>query len=217
MKIIAYFLANKKTSFFWKIVVCILYPFFSYSQTGQCLVQGYIKGGSSQQIFFSYKSREGYITDTVQCIQEKFSYIVPSTLDSVIEISIKSYQSAFFWQEEGSVNIVNSDKYLDKLIISGTPENDVLNLYRQNIEWINYGIENTSSSINSKKKENIINFIRKFYDKKTSVYLLYMLVSLYADNNSQYIQLFDNLSYKVKNTEVATELSLIIGEMKKKL
>lgn len=106
-----------------------------------------------------------------------------------------------------------SDKYSNKISITGTPENDILNLYNEQISWP-YQAGKLSEET---KEEKSIDFIDKYYYSKTSVYLLFNLVVLNEKPKDRYIQLFNNLSYKLKQLPITQNLYILIEDMKKKM
>lgn len=181
----------------------------------QCLVKGNIKGLKNQPVYFTFEGDTGSQTDTVIAVNDSFTYEVYAPTDSIINFSVNAGKSVFFWYEPGTVQITGSIDALDVLYVSGTPENDVLTLFRKQIEWVYPNRIETSLGKfidNPQKRRATIDFITKHPANKTSVYLLFMLAVFNPTEAKKYNILFQDFSPKVRTSKVGKQLGELLGE-----
>ena len=192
--------------------------FVTLGQTSQpCVVQGTVKGLKNQPVYFTYQGIRGSQTDTVMAVNDGFTYSVDAPVDSIVNISIDADANTvvFFWYEPGNIHITGSVDAPTNLYISGTPENDVLSLFRKQIEWVYPNrVETTAGKLidNPEKRQATIDFITRHPDNQTSVYLLFMLAVFNADELTNYNILYHDFSPKVRTSKVGKQLGELLNK-----
>lgn len=190
--------------------------FVTLGQTSQpCIVQGTISGLKNQPVYFTYQGAKGSQTDTVMAVNDSFTYRVDAPADSIVNLSIDADANTivFFWHEPGIIHITGSVEAPTNLYISGTPENDVLLLFREQIEWVFPNRVETSAGKlidNPEKRQATIDFIAKHPDNQTSIYLLFMLAVFNPTEVNKYTILYQDFSPKVRTSKVGKQLGELL-------
>ncbi len=189
---------------------------FAWAQTSQqCIVLGNIEGLKNQPVYFTYQGEHGSKTDTIVAVNDGFTHTVYAPADSIVNLSIDANSMVFFWYEPGIVYITGSVDAPTNLYIAGTPENDVLSLFRKQVEWVYPNrVERSAGKLmdNPQKKQATIDFITKHPDHQTSVYLLFMLAVFNAAEVKKYNILYQDFSPKVRTSKVGKQLGDLLNE-----
>jgi hypothetical protein len=104
---------------------------------------------------------------------------------------------------------------LDTILIEGTPENNVLALFRKQIEWVYPNPAPTSMgkpTDNPLKTLATVDFIVKHPDNQTSVYLLFMLAVFNPAQVKKYRILYQYFSPKIRTSKVGKQLGELLNE-----
>jgi hypothetical protein len=203
-----------------KLTIPILWlvniSWLALAQTNQpCLVQGTIKGLNNHPVYFTFQGENGSLTDTILAVNDFFTYRAHTPTDSIINFSVSADNSIFFWYEPGNVHITGSIESPDSLQIEGTPENNVLALFRKQIEWV---YPNRVESLNGKlgdnplKRQATIDFITKHPDNQTSIYLLFMVSVFNSAEAKKYRILYQDFSPKVRTSKVGKQLGELLNK-----
>ena len=148
-------------------------------------------------------------------VNDSFIYRAPIPTDSVINISIDADNSVFFWYETGTVTITGSIDAFNTLHITGTSENDVLELFRQQVERVYpKHIVTAGGKLvdNPQKTQATVEFITKHSDHQTSLYLLFMLAVFNPTEARKYYILYQDLGPKVRTSKVGKQLGELLSE-----
>jgi hypothetical protein len=184
-------------------------------QTKQsCLVQGHIKEIGNRPIFFSYQQDKEKHTDTVFAVNDYFTYEAHPSVDSIIVFSIGNRIPIYFWYEPGIVRINGEFDNPKTILIEGTPENEVLNQFRQHIDWIYPTRINVSPVVvaDSERERAIVSFIKTHPNYRTSASLLSMLVVFNPDQFNNYRVLYEGLGKAIRNSRQGKELLSLLSK-----
>lgn len=181
----------------------------------QCLIKGNIKGLQNQSVRFTFQTGNESITDTVFAVNDSFTYVAKAPADSIINFSVAENYSSFFWYEPGTITMAGSIDGLDKLQIAGTSENEVLSLFRQQVERVYPNrVETAAGKMidNPKKNQATIEFITRYPDFQTSLYLLFKLTVFNPLEAKKYNVLYQDFSPKVRTSKVGKQLGEMLSE-----
>ena len=181
----------------------------------QCLVQSTIKGLKNQPVYFTFQGEKGNQIDTVLAVNDSFTYRARIPTDSIINFSIDANNSVFFWYETDTITITGSVDALNSLHITGTSENDVLELFREQIERVypkRIATAEGKMMDNPQKTQATVEFITKHPDHRTSLYLLFMLTVFNPTEAKKYNILYRDFSPKVRTSKVGKQLGELLGE-----
>jgi thiol-disulfide isomerase/thioredoxin len=103
-----------------------------------CQLTGTITGIGHRPIVFRYQHKGILHADTVRAVQDRFQYTAQASDDGMIELVIDPTQWTTFWYEPGQVRVVGNSSAPYQLLITGTPNNEVLTQYHQQVEWPYY-------------------------------------------------------------------------------
>jgi|GEM_PF-5877628 len=203
-----------------KRIVCILWlvnvSWLALAQANEpCIIQGNIKGLNNNPVYFTFKGENGSQTDTILAVNDLFTYRASPPTDSIIIFSVSADSSVFFWYEPGNVQINGSIESPNRLQIEGTLENNVLALFRKQIEWVYPNrVELSKGKLvdNPLKRQATVDFITKHPDNQTSVYLLFMVALLNSTEAKKYYILYQDFSPKVRTSKVGKQLGELLGE-----
>jgi thiol-disulfide isomerase/thioredoxin len=100
-----------------------------------CVLAGTIKGIGTTPIIFRYTQQGRAHRDTVRAVNDRFAYSARPSDDGKINLLIKAPRYTSFWYEPGKLTVTGDAAQPAKLAIIGTPENDVNNQFKHDIEW----------------------------------------------------------------------------------
>ncbi|MBD2704450.1 DUF4369 domain-containing protein [Spirosoma sp. BT702] len=116
-------------AFVWLLVA--LSPLFSQVTHK---IKAHITGLSSRSVIIQY-SREGmFFYDTVKVHQSQFMHPIGETDGSIATLVLTTATQFSFWLESPLTSITGTLGSTPNLRCTGTPENDLLEVYRQQIE-----------------------------------------------------------------------------------
>jgi thiol-disulfide isomerase/thioredoxin len=108
---------------------------FRPAPPARCQVAGTITGIGRRPIIFRYQQAGVAHADTVRAVQDRFQYAAQPSDDGLIELVIDPTQWTTFWYEPGQVRVRGDNSQPNQLLITGTPNNEVLTRYHQQVEW----------------------------------------------------------------------------------
>ncbi len=146
---------------------------------------GHIEGIGDQPILFLYDVDGKQQRDTVYATNDRFTYQPRLSDDSTISLYIRSPRFTSFWYEPGQITVTGNAKTPYKLIFKGTPENEILDKYQQEIGWVYSG---------KKEEKATREFIQEHPESRTAANLLYRITSSAEKEDEIYQKLWNILS-----------------------
>lgn len=107
----------------------------SSASAQSCLVSGTIKGIGAKPILFRYTQQGKAHRDTVRAVNDHFTYTAKPSDDGKIALLVGPPRFDSFWYEPGKLTVTGDAAQLGHLTIVGTPENDLANRFKHDIEW----------------------------------------------------------------------------------
>lgn len=177
-----------------------------------CLVQGHIKELGNRPIYFSYQEGEGKYVDTVFASNDYFTYQARPSIDSIIHFSIGTISLSYFWYESGIIRINGDAANPKTILVKGTPENEILTQFRQQVDWVYPTRIDVSPVViaNPEREQAIINFIKTYPHYRTSALLLFTLVVFNSDQLSRYQYLYEELGREIQTSQKGKELASLL-------
>jgi thiol-disulfide isomerase/thioredoxin len=179
-----------------------------------CQVNGYIKGLGNKPVVFGYEHNGSYRLDTVFATKDRFTYLAKPSDSGQIDLRIIRERYTSFWYEPGLVKVVGAIEKPDQLTITGTPDNNISDLYNQTISWpFEAKRQGKYDSLRQEEQQQTLQFIRQHPNAQTSAYLLYWQTIYDAERIDTYDELFEGLTTLVKASyqgkQVAKRLNVL--------
>lgn len=199
-------------------VLLLLLTHLALTVSGQtkqsCLVQGYIKEIGNRPICFIYQQDKKKHTDTVFAVNGYFTYEARPSIDSIITFSIGTRLPLYFWYEPGIIRINGEFDIPRAISIEGTPENEILNQFRQQIDLIYPTRIDVSPVIvlNPERERAIASFIKTHPNYRTSASLLSMLLIFNPDQFDRYKVLYEGLGKEIQTSRQGKELLSLLSK-----
>lgn len=163
----------------------------AYAQTST--LTGHIEGIGKQPITFWYSVNGEGQRDTVYATNDQFTYRPQPSDDGTISLLIKAPFFTYFWYEPGKITITGNFKDPYRLTFDGTPENEILNEYRQEIDWKDF----------DKKQEAkaLLQFVKDHSASRTAVYSVYNTLLGAEEYNEIYQEIWNTLSHVMQASQ----------------
>ncbi|MGI4883708.1 MAG: redoxin domain-containing protein [Janthinobacterium lividum] len=100
-----------------------------------CQIKGHISGLGNGPVVFVYEQHGHQHRDTVRAAGGRFAYTVPPTDDGTAHLKLVPGRFTTFWAEPGALTVAGALAAPGEIAVRGTPENDVLVQYNQQIGW----------------------------------------------------------------------------------
>jgi thiol-disulfide isomerase/thioredoxin len=183
----------------------------SFAQT--CQLTGNIAGLTNKKLLYQYTQQGIEHTDTVRVANGHFAHVAKSGDDGMGALYIpgsSSYTS--FWVEPNKLLVQGDAAQPDKIRVTGTPENNLLDEYKRTVDW-KYGVGAAKTSAEFEAARELYNqatiqFIKTHPTARTSAHLLY---SQLRTNPSyplaQYEQLAKQLSPRVRQSSQGQQVA----------
>lgn len=174
---------------------------------GQSLfkIKAHVAGLGDRPIRIQYSRKGILLADTIEAYQGQFKHSMDSTDGNVATLVISPSAQLTFWLEPGVVSISGSLNSVNELKCTGTPENDVLELYRNAIEKP-FSVRKRGKStaeadpIGLQEQRAARQFIKQHPSSLTAAYLLYWQTTYDTTIFDQLDQLLKELSPSVKTS-----------------
>ena len=186
-------------AFLWQIVT----PSRSFCTTTYKL-KAQIEGLSNNSVIIRYALQGVIINDTILVRQSRFTHSLPMTDGGIATLIINSSTQLPFWLESPLVSITGSMGSPPNLKCKGTPENDLLELYRTKIErpYKLRKLGKTSAEsdlIVLQEYKDTRQFIEEYPSSITAAYLLYWQAVYDTTSFDQFEHLIAQLSSSIKS------------------
>ncbi|MBJ6143144.1 TlpA disulfide reductase family protein [Hymenobacter sp. BT559] len=150
-----------------------------FAQT--CRVAGTIAGLGSQKAIYHY-TREGQRrVDTLRIINDQLAQAINYGDDGMANLEIRTGDDGSIvivnvWAEPGTVRLQGTKQHLDRIEVTGTPENDLLTAYKRAVLWQETRPTKSEAEyrvLQAKQSQQTRQFIQAHAAARTSAYLLY--------------------------------------------
>ena len=168
-------------------------------------IKANIAGLGDRPIRIQYSRKGILLTDTIKAHQGQFKHLMDSTDGNVATLLISPSTQLTFWLEPSVVSISGSSNSVIELKCTGTPENDVLELYRNAIEKP-FAVRKRgkltaeADPIALQEQQAARQFIKQHPSSLTAAYLLYWQTVYDTTVFDQLDQLLEALSPSVKTS-----------------
>lgn len=173
---------------------CIFLLLFTFSfvvNAQKCKIIGNITGLGNSNVVFSYLQNGITLSDTIKTTNDKFVYYPKQSDNRMVSIRCSIGKPTTFWYEHGEI-IIKGSRRKNILHITNTPENNILNEYRAQIE----SVLNEKQPITLHKET--LKFIASHTKTCTAAYLLYWETIAAEAPLETYLSLYQSLSGVVK-------------------
>lgn len=177
-----------------------------------CVLTGNIVGLGNKPVAFVYKLQGVTHTDTVQAVQDHFTYTAKPSDDGLVMLRIVRSPFTYFWVEPGKLLVTGSATQPDKLIVTGTLENNAYSEYNRTVKW-KYDVmaAKTPAARTAAKEQNglaTMQFIKQHPATRTSAFLLYWQTLINTKKPlAEYEQSFNQLTPAVRKSVQGQQLA----------
>lgn len=186
----------------------------------RCQLSGTITGIGRQPIIFRYQQRGVAHADTIRAVQDRFQYTAQPSDDGLIELVIDPTQWTAFWYEPGQVRVQGTSSTPSQLLITGTPNNDVLTQYHQQIEWPFYAnaqqmvvAGQSTAALRQQRVRESLKFVEQHLSSQAATDILLWQTRYDNTQVEAYSRLFARMSKaqqaSVQGKEVAKRLDIL--------
>jgi thiol-disulfide isomerase/thioredoxin len=143
-----------------------------------CQVAGTIAGLGSQKAIYKY-TREGQRRiDTLRIVNDQLAQAINYGDDGMANLEIRTGEDGGIvdvnlWAEPGTVRLQGTKQHLDRIEVTGTPENDLLTAYKRAVLWQGTPPNKSEAEYRALQIKHTQQFIRDHAAARTSAYLLY--------------------------------------------
>ncbi|GAA4459432.1 TlpA disulfide reductase family protein [Nibrella saemangeumensis] len=202
-----------KNTLFLKFTITFLIYQNSFAQP--CLIDGYIQGLGSKKVIVRYQKSGNEKVDTLLAVNNHFSYKAKPSDDGQFRLYMDSNNPGHYtllWYEPGIIKVNGTIEKHNRLTVSGTRENNLLNSYKRNIEWIfEDKRKNQPDSVRTilieEKSNATLHYISKHPSARTSAYLLYWQTFYQEDFLSTYEKLYKSFTPSVRTSFYGKQLA----------
>ena len=173
------------------------------AQTPQ--LTGHIEGIGNQPILFWYEVDGQRRSDTVNAVNDRFTYQLRASDDSLISLFIAAPRFTSFWYEGGPVTVTGNAEVPYKLTFEGGPENEVLNEYNRTVGWVDESATAPQAALR---------FSRDHPTSRTAAYLLYHRLRAAATYDDVYQSTFETLTPAVRESYFGKKAAQIIEALR---
>ncbi|RSK42600.1 TlpA disulfide reductase family protein [Hymenobacter perfusus] len=179
-----------------------------------CQLSGTITGLGHRPVIFRYQQQGVAHADTVRATNDRFRYTARPSDDGLIELVIDRTQWTTFWYEPGRLQVSGNAATPHQLLITGTPNNDVLTQYNQQIEWpfeekVQQGLRAGQSTVplRQQRVQKSLDFVGKHLASQAAAEIL-LWQTRYDDTQlSTYQALYNQLPKSVQTTVQGREIA----------
>lgn len=168
-------------------------------------IKANIVGLGDRSVRIQYSRKGMLLSDTIKTHQGQFTHLMDTTDGGVATLLINPSIQLTFWLEPTVASISGGLNSVNGLKCTGTPENDLLELYRNTIEKP-YAIRKQGKSsaeadpILLQEQQATRQFIKQHPSTLTAAYLLYWQAIYDTTIFDQLDQLLEDLSPSVRNS-----------------
>ncbi|WP_426489885.1 redoxin domain-containing protein [Hymenobacter sp. 102] len=185
-----------------------------------CQLAGTITGIGQRPIVFRYTYQGREHADTVRARNDQFRYTAHPSDNGEVELVIDPTQWTSFWVEPGTVRVQGTAAVPNQLTFTGTPGNDVLTQYRQQIEWPFYAnvqkalaAKQSTDSLRHQRVQASLQFVEQHLTSRASPDILLWQTRYDDTREDQYRRLFARLPKAQQNSvqgrEIAKRLTVL--------
>ena len=167
-------------------------------------IKANITGLGDRSVVIRYTRQGLFMTDTVKAAKDQFSHSMIMTDGGIATLQLSPLIQLTFWLEPPLISITGSLKPPVVLRCTGTPENNLLELYRRTIERP-YAVRKQGKSyaeadpITLREHQATREFIKQHPTTSTAAYMLYWQAVYDTTIFKQLEQLLAGLSPSIKN------------------
>lgn len=146
-----------------------------------CQLTGTITGLGTQKTTYHYTRQGNTHFDTLRIVNDRIAQAVNYGDDGMATIRFQNGEHGGIaivnlWAEPGTVRLQGTKQHLDRIEITGTPENNVLNQYNHAVLWQDVPPGKGKAeyrALQAKQGQQTHQFIQAHPSTRTSAYLLY--------------------------------------------
>lgn len=180
-----------------------------------CVLTGTIKGIGAKPLIFRYVQQGKLYRDTVRAVNDQFTYTAkPSDSGQIALIISNPYEQ--FWYEPGQITVTGDAAQPSRLTIVGTPENNVADRFKREVEWKfdqARQAQPAAAQLKQQEQQATRQFIKKHPGSRTAADALYWQTFANAELLAEYEQLFGQLTpaaqHSVQGQRVAKRLQVL--------
>jgi len=159
------------------LAVLLASPSPAFAQT--CQVAGTITGLGTQKATYYYTRMGQSHTDTLRIVNDKVAQAVNYGDDGMATIEFRIGEQGgsagvSLWAEPGTVRLQGTKQHLDRIEVTGTPENNLLTEYNRTVRWQEVPpTKSEAAYYYTRQGQRTRQFIQAHAAARTSAYLLY--------------------------------------------
>lgn len=146
-----------------------------------CQLTGTITGLGTQKATYYYTRQGQNHLDTLRVVNDRIAQAVNYGDDGMTTIRFKNGEQGGLaivgvWAEPGTVRLQGAKEHMDRIEVTGTPENNVLNQYNHAVLWQDVPpVKNEAEyrALQARQGQQTRQFIQAHPATRTSAYLLY--------------------------------------------
>jgi thiol-disulfide isomerase/thioredoxin len=146
-----------------------------------CQVVGTIAGLGTQKTVYYYTRQGETHFDTLRIVNDQVAQAVNYGDDGMAAIRFRVGEQrgiaiVTLWAEPGTVRLQGTKQHLDRIEVTGTPENNLLNAYNHAVLWQDVSPPKSQAdyqALQAKQSQQTRQFIQAHAAARTSAYLLY--------------------------------------------
>jgi thiol-disulfide isomerase/thioredoxin len=169
-----------------------------------CVLTGTITGIGAKPLVFLYTQQGKRQRDTVRAVNDRFTYVAKPSDDGQIALFISAPRYTQFWYEPGKLNVTGAAAQPSQLTIVGTPENDVTNRFKHDIEWrfdqARKAQPTAIDQLNEQEQLATRQFIKSHPGSRTAAEALYWQTFANEKPLAEYAQLLKQLTPAVQQS-----------------
>ncbi|QNE39426.1 AhpC/TSA family protein [Hymenobacter sp. NBH84] len=98
-------------------------------------VTGNIKGLGNKPVVFFYEHNGHQLHDTVRAVNDRFTYTAYPSDDGTVNMKLVPWYFTSIWNEPGRITVTGDIASVERIAVTGTPENNWSTQYYQRSGW----------------------------------------------------------------------------------